>query len=88
MMYERAVSDVVIVGAGSAGLSCTYHLAKSRPDLKITIIEAGVAPGGGAWLGGQLMTPMVCNSKTCCLSIPPKRHVQWSRSFASLLIDS
>lgn len=44
-MYERAVSDVVIVGAGSAGLSCAYHLATSRPDLKITIIEAGVAPG-------------------------------------------
>ena len=61
MMYERAVSDVVIIGAGSAGLSCAYHLAKNRPDLKITILEANVAPGGGAWLGGQLMTPMVCN---------------------------
>ncbi|KAJ3983618.1 thiazole biosynthetic enzyme [Lentinula detonsa] len=58
-MYERAVSDVVIVGAGSAGLTCAYHLASTRPDLKITIIEANVAPGGGAWLGGQLMTPMV-----------------------------
>ena len=60
MMYERAVSDVVIIGAGSAGLSCAYHLAKNRPDLQITILEANVAPGGGAWLGGQLMTPMVC----------------------------
>jgi len=59
IMYERAVSDVVIIGAGSAGLSCAYHLGKSRPDLKITIMEANVAPGGGAWLGGQLMTPMV-----------------------------
>lgn len=59
MMYERAVSDVVIIGAGSAGLSCAYHLATTRPDLKITILEANVAPGGGAWLGGQLMTPMV-----------------------------
>ncbi|KAL4251200.1 Thiamine thiazole synthase [Abortiporus biennis] len=58
-MYERAISDVVIIGAGSAGLSCAYHLAKNRPELKITIIEANVAPGGGAWLGGQLMTPMV-----------------------------
>ena len=62
MMYERAISDVVIIGAGSAGLSCAYHLAKSRPDLKITILEANVAPGGGAWLGGQLMTPMVSAS--------------------------
>ena len=64
MMYERAVSDVVVIGAGSAGLSCVYHLAKNRPDLKITILEANVAPGGGAWLGGQLMTPMVRISKS------------------------
>ncbi|KAK0187848.1 thiazole biosynthetic enzyme [Armillaria mellea] len=58
-MYDRAVSDVVIVGAGSAGLTCAYHLASTRPDLKVTIIEANVAPGGGAWLGGQLMSPMI-----------------------------
>ncbi|KAF8895498.1 thiazole biosynthetic enzyme [Infundibulicybe gibba] len=58
-MYERAISDVVIVGAGSAGLSAAWQLGTLHPDLKITIIEANVAPGGGAWLGGQLMTPMV-----------------------------
>ncbi|KAG5634606.1 hypothetical protein H0H81_001400 [Sphagnurus paluster] len=58
-MYERAVSDVVIVGAGSAGLSCAYQLATMHPELKITLLEASVAPGGGAWLGGQLMSPMV-----------------------------
>lgn len=49
----------MIVGAGSCGLSAAYCLAKARPDLKIAIVEAGVAPGGGAWLGGQLFSAMV-----------------------------
>lgn len=40
-----AESDVVIIGAGSCGLSAAYMLAKARPDLKIAIVEAGVAPG-------------------------------------------
>ncbi|KAK4192254.1 putative mitochondrial thiazole biosynthetic enzyme precursor [Podospora australis] len=54
-----AESDITIVGAGSAGLSCAYVLGKLRPDLKISILEAGVSPGGGAWLGGQLFSAMV-----------------------------
>ncbi|KIS69755.1 putative thiamine biosynthetic enzyme [Mycosarcoma maydis] len=58
-MMDAAVSDVVIIGAGSAGLTCAYTLAKQRPDLRITMLEASVAPGGGAWLGGQLMSGMV-----------------------------
>jgi cysteine-dependent adenosine diphosphate thiazole synthase len=33
VMYERAVSDVVIVGAGSAGLSCAWQLATTRPEV-------------------------------------------------------
>ncbi|EOO01967.1 putative thiazole biosynthetic enzyme protein [Phaeoacremonium minimum UCRPA7] len=54
-----AESDIVIIGAGSCGLSAAYTLGKARPDLKIAIIEAGVSPGGGAWLGGQLFSAMV-----------------------------
>lgn len=56
---KYAVSDVVIVGAGSSGLSAAYVIAKNRPDLKIAIIESNVAPGGGAWLGGQLFSAMI-----------------------------
>ncbi|KAL1991014.1 hypothetical protein VTN49DRAFT_5518 [Thermomyces lanuginosus] len=56
---KYAESDIVIIGAGSCGLSTAYVLGKARPDLKIAIIEANVAPGGGAWLGGQLFSAMV-----------------------------
>jgi len=58
-MEEFAESDVVIVGAGSAGLSCAYELSKIAPETKIAIIEQNVSPGGGAWLGGQLFSAMV-----------------------------
>ncbi|CZT05411.1 probable CyPBP37 protein (protein binding to CyP41) [Rhynchosporium agropyri] len=54
-----AESDIVIVGAGSCGLSTAYMIGKARPDLRIAIIEASVSPGGGAWLGGQLFSAMV-----------------------------
>jgi thiamine thiazole synthase len=55
----HAETDIVIIGAGSCGLSAAYTLGTLRPDLRITIIESGVAPGGGAWLGGQLFSAMV-----------------------------
>lgn len=40
-----------------AGLSCAYELSK-HPEIKVALIEQGVAPGGGAWLGGQLFSAM------------------------------
>lgn len=57
-LYNYAECDVIITGAGSAGLSCAYELSK-YPELRIAIIEQSVAPGGGAWLGGQLMSAMI-----------------------------
>jgi thiamine thiazole synthase len=57
-MITHADTDVVIVGAGSAGLSCAYELSKN-PFIRIAIIEQSVSPGGGAWLGGQLFSAMV-----------------------------
>lgn len=57
-MITYADTDVVVVGAGSAGLSCAYELSKN-PAINIAIIEQSVSPGGGAWLGGQLFSAMV-----------------------------
>jgi ribulose 1,5-bisphosphate synthetase/thiazole synthase len=54
-----AESDIVIIGAGSAGLSCAYELSKIAPEVSVAIIEQNVSPGGGAWLGGQLFSAMV-----------------------------
>jgi len=57
-MYDFADSDVIIAGAGSAGLVAAYELSK-HPNVRVALIEQSVAPGGGAWLGGQLFSSMI-----------------------------
>ncbi len=37
-LNEYAECDVIIVGAGSAGLSCAYELSK-HPDVKVATIR-------------------------------------------------
>lgn len=56
-LHKHADTDVVIVGAGSAGLAAAYELSK-YPDVSVALIEQNVAPGGGSWLGGQLFSSM------------------------------
>jgi cysteine-dependent adenosine diphosphate thiazole synthase len=75
-----AESDVVVVGAGSCGLSTAYVLGKARPDLKIAIIEASVSPGGGCWLGGQLFSAMV-------LRKPADKFLGMPSKFCQLLLS-
>jgi len=56
-LSSRIVSDVVIVGAGPAGLMAAYDLAKSRR--KVTLLEKRLSPGGGIWGGGMAMPKAV-----------------------------
>ena len=37
---------VVVVGGGLSGLTSAYQLSRQLPDARITILEAGAAPGG------------------------------------------
>jgi thiazole biosynthesis enzyme len=46
----RLSNDVIIVGAGPAGLTAGFYLA--RAGLKVTILERRLSPGGGIWGGG------------------------------------
>lgn len=50
-------SDVVIVGAGPAGLTAAFHLAAR--GRRVTIVEKRLAPGGGVWGGGMGMNEIV-----------------------------
>ncbi|CAM6099166.1 unnamed protein product [Calypogeia fissa] len=57
-MITHADTDVVIIGAGSAGLCAAYEISKN-PNVNVALVEQSVSPGGGAWLGGQLFSAMV-----------------------------
>jgi thiazole biosynthesis enzyme len=48
-LSEHLENDVVIVGAGPAGLAAGYYL--SRAGLKTTIVEKKLSIGGGIWGG-------------------------------------
>jgi thiazole biosynthesis enzyme len=56
-LAERLVSDVLIAGAGPAGLMAARELA--RRGLRVTVLEKRLAPGGGIWGGGMGMCQAV-----------------------------
>ena len=49
--------DVVIAGAGPAGLTLAYYLAKN--GIKVSIFERKLSIGGGMWGGGMLFNEIV-----------------------------
>jgi len=56
-LKESLVSDVIIAGAGPAGMIAGYLLAKAGRS--VTIIEKRLSPGGGIWGGGAAMSKVV-----------------------------
>jgi thiazole biosynthesis enzyme len=56
-LSDRIVNDVLIVGAGPAGLTAGFDLANR--GFKVTLIERNLAPGGGIWGGGMGMNEVV-----------------------------
>jgi len=56
VLIDRAESDVIIIGAGPAGLTAGREL--STMGFKVLIIEQNNYLGGGYWLGGFMMNPV------------------------------
>lgn len=50
-LLSRLENDVVIVGAGPAGLMAAYYFGKA--DVKTTVLEKKLSVGGGTWGGAS-----------------------------------
>ena len=54
---ENLDQDVIIAGAGPAGLTTAYYLAKS--GFKVSVFERKLSIGGGMWGGGMMFNEIV-----------------------------
>lgn len=54
---RSAVADVVVVGAGPAGLTAARRLAAG--GYGVTVLEKRLSPGGGVWGGAMAMNEVV-----------------------------
>jgi thiazole biosynthesis enzyme len=84
-LLDHLVNDVLVVGAGPAGLTAAWHLADAGQ--KVTIIERRLAPGGGIWGGGMAMSDVVIQEEA--ISIVKDAGIRFRRTDAGLhTVDS
>ena len=56
-LRQALESDVVIVGAGPAGLVAAWRLSEAKH--RVVVIEKRLSPGGGIWGGSLGMNELV-----------------------------
>jgi thiamine thiazole synthase len=60
-LLEATEVDVAIVGAGPAGMTAAYYLAKEK--VKTAIFERKLSAGGGIWGGGMMFNKIVVQTE-------------------------
>lgn len=60
-LIKSLKTDVVIAGAGPAGMVAGYYLAKS--GIKVSLFERKLSIGGGMWGGGMMFNEIVVQEK-------------------------
>jgi len=61
-LLDSLDNDVVVVGAGPAGLIASYYLAKN--GVKTTVLEKRLSTGGGIWAGAAGYNVITVEDKT------------------------
>lgn len=94
-IQEYSDSDVIILGAGPAGLSAGREIAKK--GLRTLIIEQNNYLGGGYWVGGYMMNPVTVRAPAQKvwdeLGVPYRKinenlYAAWGPDACSKLISS
>lgn len=78
----RVDSDVVIVGAGPAGLTAALHL--TNRGFKVTVLERRLASGGGVWGGAMGLNEAVVQRDA--LAILKELGVRHDRARGDLIV--
>ena len=60
-LLEAMELDVAVVGAGPAGMTAAYYLAKEK--VKTAIFERKLSIGGGIWGGGMMFNKIVVQTE-------------------------
>ena len=82
---QRAVeSDVIIVGAGPAGLACAWTLGDD--GYMVTMFDKKLAPGGGIWGGGMTFNKIVLQRDV--EPILREADIQCDEDGGALVVDS
>lgn len=94
-IQEYSDSDVIILGAGPAGLSAGREIAKK--GIRTLIVEQNNYLGGGYWVGGYMMNPVTVRAPAQKvwdeLGVPYRKindnlYAAWGPDACSKLISS
>ena len=76
--------DVIICGAGPAGLTCAYTLAQR--GLKVCVFEKRLSIGGGIWGGGMMFNKTVLSKES--IGILEEIGVKYKEKDRYLIVDA
>jgi hypothetical protein len=67
-VLEQPGYDVIVVGAGLAGLSATFHILRAHPKARMLLLEANPSAGGNAGrdVGPPLSIAATTGGAYCC----------------------